>query len=96
MPQLFSPTVWFRWFGRNSYEIYLTHMFVIWPLVALFQRSGITIYGAPGLFIITTVLAGLLGWMVARFYSEPFNRWLRYKLVPRRAAGKEIAAGSSA
>ncbi len=93
---LFSSTGWLRWFGRNSYEIYLTHMFVIWPLVFLFQRSGITIYGAPGLFIITTALAGLLGWMVARFYSEPFNRWLRYKLVPRRTADKEIAAGSSA
>ena len=32
--QLFSATVWLRWFVRNSYEIYLTHMFVIWPLVA--------------------------------------------------------------
>ncbi len=94
--QLFSPAGWLRWFGRNSYEIYLTHMFVIWPLVFLFQSSGIAIYSAPGLFIITTALAGLLGSTVARFYSEPFNRWLRYKLVPRRIVGKEIAAGSSA
>jgi peptidoglycan/LPS O-acetylase OafA/YrhL len=85
-----------RWFGRNSYEIYLTHMFVIWPLVFLFQRSGVTINAAPGLFVITTVLAGLLGWTVARFYSEPCNRWLRYKLVQGRDAGKEIAAGSTA
>jgi peptidoglycan/LPS O-acetylase OafA/YrhL len=68
---------------------------VIWPLAILFQRSGITINAAPGLFIITTALAGLLGWMVARFYSEPLNRRLRRKLVPRRTPGKEIAAGSS-
>lgn len=93
---LFSPAGWLRWFGRNSYEIYLTHMFVIWPLVFLFQHSGLAINAAPGLFLITTALAGLLGWMIARFYSELFNRWLRYKLVPRRTAGREIAAGSSA
>jgi peptidoglycan/LPS O-acetylase OafA/YrhL len=93
---LFRPGGWLRWFGRNSYEIYLTHMFVIWPLVFLFQRSGIRINAAPGLFIITTALAGLLGWMVARFYSEPFNRRLRYKLAPRRTTGKEIPVGSSA
>jgi peptidoglycan/LPS O-acetylase OafA/YrhL len=92
----FSLAGWFRWFGRNSYEIYLTHMFVIWPSVFLFQRSGLTINAAPGLFVITTVLAGLLGWTVARFYSEPCNRWLRYKLVQGRDAGKEIAAGSTA
>lgn len=91
-----SPAGWLRWFGRNSYEIYLTHMFVIWPMFFLFQHSGVTINAAPGVFLITTALAGLLGWMVARFYSEPCNRWLRYKLVPRRTAGKEIAAGSSA
>lgn len=71
-------------------------MFVIWPMFFLFQHSGVTINAAPGVFLITTALAGLLGWMVARFYSEPCNRWLRYKLVPRRTAGKEIAAGSSA
>jgi peptidoglycan/LPS O-acetylase OafA/YrhL len=93
---LFSPVRWLRWFGRNSYEIYLTHMFVIWPLVFLFQHSGVTLNAAPGLFVITTVLAGLLGWTVARFYSEPCNRWLRYKLVQGRDAGKEIAAGSTA
>jgi peptidoglycan/LPS O-acetylase OafA/YrhL len=87
---------WLRWFGRNSYEIYLTHMFVIWPMFFLFQHSGVTINAAPGLFVITTVLAGLLGWTVARFYSEPCNRWLRYKLVQGRDAGKEIAAGSTA
>jgi peptidoglycan/LPS O-acetylase OafA/YrhL len=92
----FSLAGWFRWFGRNSYEIYLTHMFVIWPSVFLFQRSGLTINAAPGLFVITTVPAGLLGWTVARFYSEPCNRWLRYKLVQGRDAGKEIAAGSTA
>ncbi len=86
---LFQPlsrsTGWLRWFGRNSYEIYLTHMFVIWPLFSLYQHSGITAKAAPWLFLITTAIAGLLGWTVARFYSEPLNRWLRRKLLPRKA-----------
>lgn len=86
---LSSSTGWLRWFGRNSYEIYLTHMFVIWPMVLAFQHSGITISAAPALFLVTTALAGLLGWLVARFYSEPLNRWFRQTLVrqKKRAAG---------
>jgi peptidoglycan/LPS O-acetylase OafA/YrhL len=87
-------TGWLRWFGRNSYEIYLTHMFVIWPLVILYQHFGITAKAAAGLFLITTALSGLLGWTVARFYSEPLNRWLRMKLVPNKVRMAEAGSGS--
>jgi len=31
---------WLRSFGRHSYEIYLTHMFVVFALVALYRYSG--------------------------------------------------------
>jgi peptidoglycan/LPS O-acetylase OafA/YrhL len=92
---LFRSTGWLRWFGRNSYETYLTHMFVIWPIVFLFQRSGLSINAAPGMFLITTALAGLLGWLVARFYSEPLNHWLRYKLAPRKASSGKMAVGGT-
>jgi peptidoglycan/LPS O-acetylase OafA/YrhL len=91
--RLFRSTAWLRWFGRNSYEIYLAHMFVIWPMVFLFQRSGLTTNAQPWLFLVTTALSGLLGWMVARFYSEPLNHWLRRKLLSRRMPLAE-AAGS--
>ncbi|MGZ7102742.1 MAG: acyltransferase family protein, partial [Candidatus Angelobacter sp.] len=30
------PTAFLLWFGRNSYEVYLTHMFAVWPMVGLF------------------------------------------------------------
>lgn len=92
--QLFRSTAWLRWFGRNSYEIYLTHMFVIWPMVVLFQRSGLTPKAAPWLFLVTTALTGLLGWMIARLYSEPLNRWLRSSLVRRRISTTKMAAGN--
>lgn len=89
---LFDSTGWLRWFGRNSYEIYLTHMFVIWPMVFLFQHSGIRIGAAPALFLATTALAGLLGWLIARFYSEPLNRRLRQTLVLQKKGLRKMHA----
>jgi peptidoglycan/LPS O-acetylase OafA/YrhL len=88
---LFRSTAFLRWFGRNSYEVYLTHMFVIWPIVWLFQRFGARIDSAPWWFLLATTLAGLLGWVVARFYSEPLNRGLRWKLAPTRTADSAAA-----
>jgi peptidoglycan/LPS O-acetylase OafA/YrhL len=65
------------WLGRRSYEIYLTHMFVVISLYVIFTRFGAPSIGVPALFIATVLLSGLLGEFVARFYSEPMNRYLR-------------------
>lgn len=72
-----NSTAWLRWFGRNSYEVYLTHMFVIWPMFFLFVRRQLGPNSMPLLFVTTTALAGLLGYAVERFYSAPLNRRLR-------------------
>lgn len=94
---LFRSTAFLRWFGRNSYEVYLTHMFVIWPMFWLFQYFGVNINAAVWFFLITTALAGLLGWLVARFYSEPMNHRLRSGMafvdgLPRGRAHADAAA----
>jgi peptidoglycan/LPS O-acetylase OafA/YrhL len=34
-------------------------------------------WAVPVFFIAVIVISGLLGEAVARFYSEPMNRWLR-------------------
>jgi peptidoglycan/LPS O-acetylase OafA/YrhL len=78
------PTALLRLFGRNSYEVYLTHMFVIWPMVWAFFRFHQTINGAWWLFLVTAGLTGVVGYAVARFYSEPLNRSLRARLLPKR------------
>jgi peptidoglycan/LPS O-acetylase OafA/YrhL len=86
---LYRSTAFLRWFGRNSYEVYLTHMFAVWPMVGLFFYFHQHIHLAPLWFLGTLVLAGGLGYMVARFYSEPLNRQLRTKLInaiPKRSA----------
>ncbi len=69
-----------RWFGRHSYEVYLSHEFaVIAVLTAFFAvRRG------PIIAWIGAVLASSagLGWLFARFFSEPLNRALRGSPLP--------------
>ena len=63
--------------GRFSYEIYLTHMFVVFALFNAFVSAGSALRAVPVLFVGVIVAAGLLGALVARCYSEPVNRRLR-------------------
>jgi peptidoglycan/LPS O-acetylase OafA/YrhL len=63
--------------GARSYEVYLTHMFVVFALFHLFVSAGAPLRAVPALFVGVIVIAGLLGEMVGRFYSEPMNRLLR-------------------
>ena len=63
--------------GRRSYEVYLTHMFVVFALFGIFVKAGSPLLAVPILFLAVILLAGLLGEMVAKFYSEPINRMLR-------------------
>ena|SRR5579864_163463 len=86
---LYQSTAFLRWFGRNSYEVYLTHMFAVWPMVGLFFYFHQSIHLAPLWFLGTLALAGAMGYLVARFYSEPFNYQLRTRLLnamPKRNA----------
>ncbi|HEY7402796.1 MAG TPA: acyltransferase [Candidatus Angelobacter sp.] len=76
---LWQSTGFLRWFGRNSYEVYLTHMLMVWPMVIVFQHFQWSIDLAPLWFLLTTALAGATGYLVARFYSEPLNRKIRVK-----------------
>ncbi|WP_035347693.1 acyltransferase family protein [Edaphobacter aggregans] len=63
--------------GQLSYEIYLTHMFVVLGLFAVFVRAGKPMRGVPLLFAAVIVCAGVVGWILARLYAEPMNLWLR-------------------
>jgi peptidoglycan/LPS O-acetylase OafA/YrhL len=67
----------FRWFGRNSYEVYLTHMFAVTIGFQLFTATHASINAAPLWFAGILGVSGLLGHVVSRGYSEPLNRALR-------------------
>jgi peptidoglycan/LPS O-acetylase OafA/YrhL len=69
-----------RWFGRHSYEVYLSHEFVVLAGVALYARW----YGhgasrpVVAVFVVVMVAATApLGWLLARWFAEPMNRMLR-------------------
>jgi peptidoglycan/LPS O-acetylase OafA/YrhL len=63
--------------GQRSYEVYLTHVFVVLGLFNIFVAANKPMKAVPALFIAVILLAGVLGEFVARGYSEPMNRWLR-------------------
>ncbi|MFO1496770.1 MAG: acyltransferase [Lysobacterales bacterium] len=75
---------WLARMGRLSYELYLTHMFVVLTVVALWHallgdaqpRWNFLPY-LPALLVCVALAAA-----VERYYSKPCERWLR-----RRSAG---------
>jgi peptidoglycan/LPS O-acetylase OafA/YrhL len=67
--------------GRLSYEVYLTHIFVVLSVFHLFLTMHKPVLAVPGMFLVVLLLSGLLGAVVSRSYSEPMNRWLRGRWV---------------
>jgi peptidoglycan/LPS O-acetylase OafA/YrhL len=63
--------------GRSSYEVYLTHMFLVFAFFDFFVASGKPMGAVPALFVVTIAVAAVVGAAVARNYSEPMNRYLR-------------------
>jgi peptidoglycan/LPS O-acetylase OafA/YrhL len=90
-------TVPVRWYGKHSYEIYLTHEFVVvWGVLLLTHFHPNTNPGPNGLaqhqlgllYMVAWIVGILaltapLGWFTARFISEPMNRRLRGAKPPR-------------
>jgi peptidoglycan/LPS O-acetylase OafA/YrhL len=73
-PRILGPL---RKLGQHSYEVYLTHMFVVFAFFDLFVAIGKPMWAVPIVFVAAIVVAALLGHLVASFYSEPMNRKLR-------------------
>ncbi|HEX5122902.1 MAG TPA: acyltransferase [Rhodanobacteraceae bacterium] len=70
-----------RAIGRWSYEIYLTHMFVVFTTVALFKATAASLNYVGVWYLGALVASVLLGAFVARWYSEPANAALRTRLL---------------
>jgi peptidoglycan/LPS O-acetylase OafA/YrhL len=61
-----------RWLGRLSYEIYLTHEFVVIAAASWYASGSLYPW-----FAATVAVSALVGAIVARYFSEPLNRKLR-------------------
>jgi peptidoglycan/LPS O-acetylase OafA/YrhL len=83
-PRVLSPLLTL---GRRSYEVYLTHMFVVFGLFQVFTRIGKPMSAVIPLFVVVVVIAGFLSEAVARLYSEPMNRLIRERW---RGTAKEV------
>ena len=80
-------TRWLRSMGRASYEIYLTHMFVVFSLVGIARMSGTDKAWGWVWYLPALALTWLLGGLCARYLSEPANRAVRARMLkPARAA----------
>lgn len=83
---------WLRAQGRRSYEIYLTHMFVVYSLVALFKAGGGDMRGGWLWYVPTVLLCWGLGELVARRFSDPVERALRARWL----GGRNLRAAEAA
>ncbi len=79
---------WLRSFGQLSYEIYLTHMFVVFGAIRVWKDLGSDKPHGWIWFLPVIALCWLLGWIVARWFSAPADRGLRISMLkPNMFAG---------
>jgi len=72
---------WLHSMGRHSYEIYLTHVFVVFGGVGLFRSLDASMRWGWLWYIPIVLLCWSLGVLVARYFSVPADRALRAYLL---------------
>jgi len=76
---------WLRAQGRLSYEIYLTHMFVVYTVVAAFQAAGGAMRAGWLWYPPAVLSCWALGAAIERWYTGPAERALRAAFIGRLA-----------
>lgn len=66
-------------YGRLSYEVYLTHVFVVFSGVRLYKKYEVSLNDSWIWLISIIFLSGFLAYLVEKFFSEPMNLWIRKK-----------------
>jgi peptidoglycan/LPS O-acetylase OafA/YrhL len=87
---------WLESWGRLSYEIYLSHMFVVFAVVRLYRFAGARADLGYLWYVPTVAACWLLGELIARGLSQPSDRWLRARLLrPARAEAPALGGAST-
>lgn len=69
-------THWLRAWGRGSYEIYLSHMFIVMPAVALLRTTGLRTAWAWLVYPPVLLAVFFLGRTIQRRFSAPLDNRL--------------------
>lgn len=64
-------------YGRLSYEVYLTHMFVVYSGIKLYKKYDVSLNSAFIWLLGIILISGVLAYVVEQFFSRPMNLWLR-------------------
>lgn len=72
---------WLRSFGRLSYEIYLTHMFVVFAVIGGYRHCGADLRHGWIWYIPAVLGSWALGAGFARWFSQPADRAIRARLL---------------
>lgn len=77
---------WLKSMGQYSYEIYLTHMFVVMTGLKLYTRMAPEPQWLVPFIGLMVLCCYLLGMILFRCFSEPVNQWLRRNIRPAKQA----------
>lgn len=75
---------WLRHMGTYSYEIYLTHMFVIILMASIYREFELDEKWLVPFLLFSILISYLLGKVIFNYFSEPVNSWLRKKRIENR------------
>jgi peptidoglycan/LPS O-acetylase OafA/YrhL len=74
-------TGFLRYLGRNSYEIYLTHMFIVLLFVKAFKYFKLSGWSIYFLYIAIILASAFLGKLISTYFSTPLNLYLRKRFL---------------
>lgn len=72
---------WLRAMGRLSYEMYLSHMFVVFGAVQLYKAWGSDLRVGWLWYAPIVLICWSLGWAIGRWISTPADQGLRRRLL---------------
>jgi peptidoglycan/LPS O-acetylase OafA/YrhL len=87
---------WLASWGRLSYEIYLSHMFVVYGVVHIYKTMGSDVTLGFLWYFLALPLCWVLGRAVQRYVSQPSERWLRARLITAKSSIRLAQANESA
>ncbi len=70
-------TYFLRLLGRNSYEIYLTHMFIVIVFIKAYECFNLSGEFIWLLYISVIITSTMLGRLIANYFTTPINVYIR-------------------